>query len=168
MSYKWQSNGGQIVGTGSSVQFDTSGLTPGTYTVTGRVENAAGGAADCSAPITVQSPPPPPQASKINECPFAPASAVANNVCKRVLDDLAVRLQAEPKAKCVLVGFADPKERGASKLAAQRAENARKYLGQKSGVDAARVEVRSAAGTESEGKQNRRLDVVWVPDGATY
>jgi outer membrane protein OmpA-like peptidoglycan-associated protein len=168
LNYKWQSNGGQIVGTGSSVQLDTSGLSPGTYAVTGRVENGAGGAADCSAPVTVQAPPPPPQASKINECPFALGSAVVNNVCKRVLDDLAVRLQAEPKAKAVLVGFAEPKERRASKLAADRAENARKYLGQKKGVDTARVDVRSAVGPESEGKHNRRLDVVWVPDGATY
>lgn len=168
LTYKWQSNGGQIVGTGSTVQFDTSGLSPGAYAVTGRVENAAGGAADCSAPVTVQAPPAPPQASKINECTFAPASAVVSNVCKRVLDDLAVRLQTEPKAKAVLVGFAAPKEPDASKLAARRAENARKYLGEKKGVDTARVDVRSAPGTETEARQNRHVDVVWVPDGATY
>jgi outer membrane protein OmpA-like peptidoglycan-associated protein len=168
LNYKWQSNGGQIIGTGSSVQLDTSGLSPGTYTVTGRVENGAGGAADCSAPVNVQAPPPPPQASKINECLFARGSAVVNNVCKRVLDDLAVRLQAEPKAKAAFVGFAEPKEHAASKLAAERAENARKYLGQKKSVDTSRVELRSAVGPESEGKRNRRLDVVWIPDGATY
>jgi len=168
LNYTWRSNGGQVVGSGSSVQLDTSGLSPGTYTVTGRVENGAGGAADCSAPVTVQNPPPTPQASKINECPFGQGSAVVNNVCKRVLDDLAVRLQAEPKAKAVLVGFAEPKERAGTKLAAERAENARKYLAQKKGVDAARVDVRSSVGPESEGKHNRRIDVVWVPDGATY
>src|SRR5208282_826069 len=139
LNYTWRSNGGQVVGSGSSVQLDTSGLSPGTYAVTGRVENGAGGAADCSAPVTVQAPQAPPQATRINECPFAGGSAVVNNVCKRVLDDLAVRLQSEPKAKAVLVGFAEPKERAASKLAAQRAENARKYLAQKKGVEAARV-----------------------------
>jgi outer membrane protein OmpA-like peptidoglycan-associated protein len=168
LTYKWQSNGGQIVGTGSTVQFDTSGLSPGTYAVTGRVENSAGGAADCSTPITVQAPPPPPQATRINECSFMPNSAVVSNVCKRVLDDLAVRLQTEPRAKAVLVGFADPKERGASKLAAQRAENAKKFLGEKKGVEASRVDVRSAPGTESEPRQNRHVDIVWVPDGASY
>ncbi|MGA8220934.1 MAG: OmpA family protein [Candidatus Acidiferrales bacterium] len=168
LTYKWQSNGGQIVGTGSTVQFDTSGLSPGAYAVTGRVENAAGGAADCSAPVTVQAPPTPPQASRINECSFSHNSAVVNNVCKRVLDDLAVRLQTEPKARAVLVGFADPKEPAASKLASRRAENARKYLGEKKGVDVARVDVRSAPGTEAQPRQNRHVDVVWVPDGATY
>jgi outer membrane protein OmpA-like peptidoglycan-associated protein len=168
LTYKWQSNGGQIVGMGSTVQLDTSGLAPGNYAVTGRVENGAGGAADCSAGVTVQAPPTPPEAAKIGECPFAQNSAVVNNVCKRVLDDVAVRLQTDSKAKAALVGFADPKERGASKLAGQRAENAKKYLGEKQGIDPARVLTRSAAGTPGEGKQNRRLDAVWIPDGATY
>jgi outer membrane protein OmpA-like peptidoglycan-associated protein len=168
LTYKWQSNGGQIIGTGPTVQLDTSGLAPGTYAVTGRVENGAGGAADCSTGVTLQSPPPPPQAAKIGECPFALNSAVVNNVCKRVLDDVAVRLQTDPKAKAALVGFADPKERGATKLAAERAENAKRYLGAKKGIDPARIEIRSAAGTAGEGKVNRRLDVVWIPDDATY
>jgi outer membrane protein OmpA-like peptidoglycan-associated protein len=168
LGYKWQSNGGQILGTGSTVQLDTSGLAPGNYTVTGRVENGAGGAADCSAGVTVETPPTPPEAAKIGECPFLQNSAVVNNVCKRVLDDVAVRLQTDSKAKAALVGFADPKERGASKLAGQRAENAKKYLGEKKGIDPARVLTRSATGTAGEGEQNRRVDVVWIPDGATY
>ena len=113
LKYSWQTNGGQLVNasdSSSSVQLDTSGLAPGTYTVTGRVENGAGGAADCSTSVTVQQPPAPPQASKISECSFTPGSARVDNVCKRVLDDAAVRLQSDPKAKVVLVGFADPKE----------------------------------------------------------
>ena len=91
-----------------------------------------------------------------------------NNVCKRVLDDVTVRLQTDPRAKAALVGFADPKERGASKLAAERSENAKKYLGAKKSIDPARIEIRSAAGTAGEGKENRRLDVVWIPNDATY
>jgi len=168
LAYKWQSNGGQIMGTGATVQLDTSGLAPGNYTVTGRVENGAGGAADCSAGVTVQAPPTPLEAAKIGECSFARNSAAVNNVCKRVLDDVAVRLQTDSKAKAALVGFADPEERGASKLAGQRAENAKKYLGEKKGIDLARVLTRSAAGTAGGGDENRRADVVWIPDGATY
>lgn len=168
LNYKWQANGGQIVGSGSTVQLDTSGLAPGSYSVTGRVENGSGGAADCSVGISVQAPPPPPQAAKVGECPFAPNSAVVNNVCKRVLDDVAVRLQTDPKAKAVLVGFADPKEHGASKLAERRADNAKKYLGEKKAIDSARIKTRSSTGSAGEGKENRRLDAVWVPDGAAY
>ena len=171
LRYSWQANGGQIVNaseSSSSVQFDTSGLVPGTYTITGRVENGAGGAADCSTSVTVEQPPAPPQASKISDCSFTPGSARADNVCKRVLDDAAVRLQSDPKAKVVLVGFADPKEPGAAKLAMRRADEARKYLAGKQGIDGSRVDVRSSTGAAGTGKENRRVDVVLVPDGATY
>jgi outer membrane protein OmpA-like peptidoglycan-associated protein len=171
LRYSWQANGGQIVNaseSSSSVQFDTSGLVPGTYIVTGRVENGAGGAADCSTSVTVEQPPAPPQASKISDCSFTPGSARADNVCKRVLDDAAVRLQSDPKAKVVLVGFADPKEPGAAKLASRRADEARKYLAGKQGIDGSRVDVRSSTGAAGTGKENRRVDVVLVPDGATY
>jgi len=171
LKYSWQANGGQIVGASESspsVQFDTSGLAPGTYTVTGRVENGAGGAADCSTSVTVEQPPAPPQATKISDCSFTPGGARVDNVCKRVLDDAAVRLQNDPKAKLVLVGFADPKEPGASKLAERRADAARKYLGAKQGIDASRIDVRSSSGAEGRGTENRRVDVVWVPDGASY
>jgi outer membrane protein OmpA-like peptidoglycan-associated protein len=171
LRYSWQANGGQIVGateSSSNVQFDTSGLAPGTYTITGRVENGAGGAADCSTSVTVQQPPAPPQASKISDCSFRPGSARVDNVCKRVLDDAVVRLQSDPKAKVVLVGFADPKEPGSAKLASRRADETKKYLAGKQGIDASRVDERSSTGTEGAGKENRRVDVVLMPDGATY
>jgi outer membrane protein OmpA-like peptidoglycan-associated protein len=167
LSYVWRTNGGQIVGSGSSVQLDTSGAQPGSYTVTGRVEDGRGGAADCSVAITVQAPPPPPQASKLNECFFRTNSARVDNVCKRVLDDVALRLQNDPRARVVIVGFADPAERRADQLAARRADAARKYLAEK-GIAEARVDVRTAGGQAGAGRQNRRIDVIWVPEGATY
>lgn len=167
LSYSWRSNGGQIIGSGASVQLDTTGLNPGRYTVTGRVEDGRGGAADCSTSLDVQAPPPPPQASKLNECFFRVSSARVDNVCKRILDDVALRLKNEPRASVVLVGYADPKERKPEKLAGQRAENAAKYLASK-GVDRSRANTRAAGGQKGADKQNRRLDVVWVPEGATY
>jgi outer membrane protein OmpA-like peptidoglycan-associated protein len=85
-----------------------------------------------------------------------------------VLDDAAVRLQSDPKARIVLVGFADPKEPGSAKLASRRADEAKKYLAGKQGIDGSRVDVRSSTGTAGAGKENRRVDVVFVPDGATY
>jgi outer membrane protein OmpA-like peptidoglycan-associated protein len=168
LTFTWQTNGGQIVGAGASVQLDTSGLAPGTYTVTGRAENAVHAACDCTAGVMVQAPPPAPEASKIGECSFVLNSSQADNVCKRVLDDVAVRLETDAKAKVVLVGSADPKERHADKLAEQRGDSAKKYLGEKKSVDTTRVDVREKAGQSGAGKENRRLEVVWVPDGATY
>jgi outer membrane protein OmpA-like peptidoglycan-associated protein len=165
ITYTWQANAGQIIGSGASVQFDTSGLAPATYTVTGRAENAVHSACDCSTTVTVQAPAPAPEASKISECSFAPNSVRTDNVCKRTLDDVAVRLQTDAKTKIVVVGYAEPKERGAQKLATERAESAKKYLNEKKSVDTSRVEVRT--NTEA-GKEGRRVEIILVPDGATY
>src|ERR1700684_3123154 len=165
ITYSWQANAGQIIGTGASVQLDTSGLAPGTYTVTGRAENGVHSACDCSTTVAVQAPPPAPEASKISECSFALNSARADNVCKRVLDDVAVRLQSDPKAKIVVVGYAEAKERGAQKLAAQRADSAKKYLTDNKNVDASRVDARTDT---SGGKEGRSVEMILVPEGATF
>ena len=165
ITYSWQANAGQIIGTGASVQLDTSGLAPGTYTVTGRAENGVHSACDCSTTVTVQAPPPAPEASKISECSFVLNSARADNVCKRTLDDVAVRLQSDPKAKIVVVGYAEPKEHGPQKLAAQRADSAKKYLTDKKTVDGSRVDVRTDASADKEG---RRVEIILVPEGATF
>jgi outer membrane protein OmpA-like peptidoglycan-associated protein len=167
LTYSWQANGGQVVGTGATVQFDSSGLAPGSYTVTGRAENTAHAACDCASNVTVTAPTPPPAASKVDSCAFKPGSSRADNVCQRALDDVAVRLQSDPKAKVVVVGYADPKEAHGDKLASARADSCKKYLDGKKGIDASRIEVRSAAG-QAGATDNRRSDIVIVPDGATF
>ena len=164
LTYSWRASAGQIVGSGESVQFDTTGLAPGHYTITGRVEDGRGGAADCSTDVDVQAPPPPPQASKINECEFK--TARVDNVCKRILDDVSLRLKNEPRATVVIVGYADPKEPKPDVLAKLRGENAAKFLTEK-GIDRGRINVRSATGQKGA-SNNRRIDVIWVPEGATY
>lgn len=168
LTFTWRTNAGQIVGTGNSVQLDTAGAQPGTATVTGRVDDGRGLAADCTVSINVQEPPPPPQASKISECFFNLNSARVDNVCKRVLDDVALRLQNDPTARVAIVGVADPGERRASTLATQRAQNSKDYLVQEKGIAETRIDVRSAGGQAGAGQQNRRVDIIWVPEGATY
>lgn len=167
LTFAWRTSGGTVIGSGSSVQLDTSGLAPGRYTVTGRVEDGRGGAADCSTAVAVEDPPAPPQASKSSECLFRDSSARVDNVCKRVLDDVALRLQNAPRAKVVIVGYADPKEPRTERLAGERADAARKYLESK-GIATARFDVRTASGQAGADRQNRRIDVIWVPEGATY
>jgi len=167
LTYSWRANAGQVVGSGSSVQWDSAGLQPGSYNVTGRVEDGRGGAADCTVNIGIEEPPPPPQASKLNECFFRANTARNDNVCKRILDDVALRLQNEPRAKVVLVGYADARERRPERLAMDRATQAKQYLVGK-GIADARVDVRSGTGQAGAGEQNRRIDVIWVPEGATY
>jgi outer membrane protein OmpA-like peptidoglycan-associated protein len=167
LTYAWRSNGGQIVGSGSTVTFDTTGLRPGRYTVTGQASDGTSAAADCAVEVAVEGTAAPAQASKTNECMFRLASAGVDNVCKRILDDVALRLKNDPQSRLVLIGYADPAESGAARLAAQRADNAMQYL-QSSGIAAARIDARSAGGQVGAGRTNRRVDIVWVPAGATY
>jgi len=168
LTYTWRTNGGQIVGSGAAVDVDTTGVAPGNYTVTVRVDDGRGGAADCSSTIEVKAVPPPPQASKISDCAFGKAlSTRIDNVCKRILDDVALRLQNEPRGSAVIIGYSDPKEtKTPDKVASARATNAVKYLGEK-GIDPSRVSTRTGAGQAGE-NNNRRIDVIWVPEGATY
>jgi outer membrane protein OmpA-like peptidoglycan-associated protein len=56
LTYTWQASGGQVVGSGAQVQWDTTGLAPGHYTVSGRVDNGKGGTADCAVDFDVQIP----------------------------------------------------------------------------------------------------------------
>jgi len=168
LTYTWQANSGQVVGTGASVQFDSTGLAAGDYTVTGRVTNGNGAAADCSATVSVQAPPPAPQASKIGSCNFKAGSSKVDNVCKRVLDDAAVRLQNDPKATVVLIGYADPSEKKPDTLSKARGDNASQYLSKTKGVADSRTQSRTAAGTAGAGQENYRVDVMFVPDGATF
>jgi len=168
LNYSWRTNGGQILGSGPAVDLDTTGAAPGTYTVTGRVDDGGPRAADCSVNVEAKAVPPPPQASKLNECSFSPkGSPRVDNVCKRVLDDVALRLQNEPHATAVIVGYADPSEPHASKLAGDRAANTVKYLGEK-GIDSSRLATRTGTGQTGAGKENQRIDIIWVPEGATY
>jgi outer membrane protein OmpA-like peptidoglycan-associated protein len=117
--------------------------------------------------VEVKPVPPPPQASKINECAFGkPLSTRIDNVCKRILDDVALRLQNEPRATAVIIGYSDPKERRPDKISGDRGTNAVKYLGEK-GIDASRITTRTGTG-QAGATNNRRIDIIWVPEGATY
>jgi outer membrane protein OmpA-like peptidoglycan-associated protein len=174
LTYTWRTTGGTIIGSGASVEFDSTGLAPGTYTVTGRVENGKGQAGDCTAQVTVQAPPPPkPQASKIDQCLFRTYSTRVDNVCKRILDNVALRLQNETGAHVVVIGYASAgktkrSEQLAERRAAARAENTKKYLVSK-GVSADRIETRTGTPAAGESvKDSNRIEIIWVPEGATY
>jgi len=170
LTYSYSTTGGQIVGSGAKVEFDSTGLQPGSYTVKCSVNDGRGGTADASTNVDVQQPPPPPQATKVGDCGYGKVGASRfDNACKRVGDDVALRLKNEPAAKLVIVGYADPKEPRAAKLAATRADLAKKYIVEK-GIDASRISTRTGQASPEKGqeKDNRRVDFVIVPEGATY
>ena len=170
LTYGYSTTGGQVSGTGPTAQFDSTGLSAGSYTVTCTTDNGEGGRASATTNVDVQQPAPPPQATKVGDCGYTKVGAGRfDNACKRVGDDVALRLKNEPNAKVVIVGFADPKEPHADKLAQTRADGAKKYLGEK-GIDASRISTRVGTASTEKGseKENRRVDFIFVPEGATY
>jgi len=170
LTYSYSATGGQVSGTGPTAQFDSTGLSAGSYTVTCTADDGRGGRTSATTNVDVQQPAPPPQASKVGDCGYTKLGAGRfDNACKRVGDDVALRLKSEPNAKLVIVGYADPKEPNNKKLAQTRADGAKKYLGEK-GIDASRISTRVGTPSTEKGmeKSNRRVDFVFVPEGATY
>jgi outer membrane protein OmpA-like peptidoglycan-associated protein len=170
LTYSYSATGGQVSGDGPKATFDSTGLAAGSYTVKCSVSDGRGGTADASTNVDVQQPPPPPQAAKAGDCGYNKAGASRfDNACKRVGDDVALRLKNDPNAKLVIVGYADGKEPKAAKLAQTRADLAKKYIVEK-GVDASRISTRVGEASKEKGqeKANRRVDFVVVPEGATY
>src|SRR5271157_2890673 len=78
VTYKWGSTGGKVSGTGTSASIDTTGLEPGSYTVTGTATDARerkNNVASCSAGFTVKARPNyPPTAS----CSASPTAIAIN------------------------------------------------------------------------------------------
>jgi OmpA family len=171
LNYSYSASGGQVSGNGPTAQFDSTGLSAGSYTVTCTADDGEeGGRASGTTNVDVQQPAPPPQAAKVGDCGYNKVGAARfDNACKRVGDDVALRLKNEPNAKVVIVGYADKKEPRAEKLAQQRADGAKKYMIEK-GIDASRIETRVGTASTEKGseKENRRVDFVFVPEGATY
>jgi outer membrane protein OmpA-like peptidoglycan-associated protein len=110
-------------------------------------------------------------------CPEYPAGVTdADNRCKAVLDDVALRLRQDPRATAEIVGHSDSS--GSDDINAQtsreRAEKALAYLVQTHGIDAARVTVSGAGSADPiadndtpEGRlTNRRVAItVTIPGG---
>jgi outer membrane protein OmpA-like peptidoglycan-associated protein len=172
ITYSYTTTAGKVNGSGAQVQVDTAGAQAGPVTVTCTATDDRGLTANSNATANIEEPPPPPpQASKINEItyPDTKKPARVDNAAKAILDDVALRLQREPDAKAVVVGYEDPSTEAKlartariKDLAAQRAVNTKQYLVEDKGIDPSRIEVRKSSqpGSKSE---------VWiVPAGANF
>jgi outer membrane protein OmpA-like peptidoglycan-associated protein len=170
LTYTWTATGGRVTGTGETVTLDTAGAPAGPITVNGVVTDDRGLTANCTATVSVEVPPPPPQASKLNEITFPNEKKPwrVDNTAKAILDDVALRLQREPDAKAVIVGYMDPSEEKLVKklklkdLPALRAVDTKYYLTAEKGIDPSRIETRT--GTAA----GNRAEIYIVPAGATF
>src|SRR5881398_562979 len=161
LTYSYTTTGGQIVGSGSNVQFDATGLKPGTYTLKCTVNDGRGGTADASGNVEVKQPPEPPQVKQLETKlalhsiyfptampsvakPMGGLLASQGATLNALSSDFKDYLKYRPDARLILEGHADV--RGAKdynvKLSERRVERVKTYLLEK-GVPADHVETRA-------------------------
>jgi outer membrane protein OmpA-like peptidoglycan-associated protein len=73
LTYSWSATGGKVEGTGAEVHWNSQGVAPGKYTITGTVDDGRGGTASSSTDVTVTARPNrPPTVS----CAASPTSVI--------------------------------------------------------------------------------------------
>lgn len=174
MTYEWTTSAGRVSGTGSTAMLDMSGAAPATAaTVTVRVTDNHGNTATCESSVNVVEPVRQAESISCMAGGFPRGAARLTNVDKACLDDVAQRLKADPRAKVIVIGHADPHESSANRVGKQRADAVEDYLEQ-TGIDHSRITTRSAGSTHvldsgaemTAQSRNRRVEVWFVPEGA--
>ena len=165
LSYSYTASSGAISGTTSSASLNTSGVAPGTITVTCNVVDDLGKTATATTSVSVNVPPiaAAPQPSALCAISFErdrKRPVRVDNEAKACLDDIALQLQRESAGKLVIVGNYGNGE--TPKVARERAINERRYLTEEKGIDAGRIEPR--VGSTS----GRTVTNTFVPAGAIY
>ena len=101
LTYEWSATAGRIVGTGATVTFERTGMTPpASATITVRVTDGRGGTAESDLHAS---------AWRRRRRPVGPVTCISggfprnlarlNNVDKACLDDVATRLKADPRSR---------------------------------------------------------------------
>lgn len=126
LTYSYQASGGRVTGTGANVQFDSTGVAPGSYTITCHVSDGNGGETDATTQVTVQPAAPPKeqvqleQRLSLHSIYFATAKPTAINPDGGLVDsqqstlvtlaaDFQNYLRYKPDAHLILQGHADPR-----------------------------------------------------------
>lgn len=167
LTYSYSASAGSVSGTGNTATLSTAGAPAGSITVTCNVQDDKGQTASSTTTVSVEAPPPPPAPKTQALCSISfsrdkKRPARVDNEAKACLDDVALNLQRQSDASLVVVGDADPAEKGADKLAQSRAVNTKDYLVKEKGVDASRISVRT--GSTNDKKAENYL----VPSGANF
>ncbi len=175
LTYQWSASAGKVTGSGAEASFDSVGVAgPTTVTVTVTVSDGRGGTASANCPIRVEEPRKP-ETITCTSGGFPRNLSRLNNVDKACLDDVATRLRQDPRARVVIVGHADSKERYPEVIGRTRAEAVKAYLVKERGAEESRISARSAGatrpldtGTSAAARaKNRRVELIFVPEGAT-
>jgi outer membrane protein OmpA-like peptidoglycan-associated protein len=176
LTYAWTASAGRLTGSGADTVLDTTGVPCGTdITVTVSVSDGRSGSASAKDVVKVRCPEKKPEATTLCTSSGFPRNlSRLNNVDKACLDDVASRLKSDPRARVVVIGHADKGERYPDVIARKRAEAIKTYLVKERGVEDARISVQSKGATKpldtgttaAARAKNRRVEVVFVPEGA--
>ena len=158
LTYSYTTTGGRITGSGSNVQFDSTGAQPGNYSVKCTVDDGRGGTGDASGNVEVKEPPQVkqleaklalhsiyfPTAQPTEAKPTGGLLASQAATLDALASDYQQYLKYRPAAHLILEGHAD--SRGAKdynlKLSERRVERAKSYLIEK-GVPTDHLEVKA-------------------------
>jgi outer membrane protein OmpA-like peptidoglycan-associated protein/opacity protein-like surface antigen len=176
LSYEWSTSAGRITGAGATANFDFTGATaPAAATVTVKVSDGHGNTATSDCAVALKAAVQKAEAVSCLAGGFPRNLSRLTNVDKACLDDVAQRLQADPRATVTIVGHADGRETSAETISQQRGDAVKAYLVQERSIDGSRITVRSLAATRpidtatdtAAQARNRRVEVWFVPEGAT-
>src|SRR6185312_710706 len=168
---------GSINGNTSTATLTTSGVAPGTITVTCNVVDDKGQTASQTTTVTVSAPIAAPAAKPtttslctVNFDRDARRPTRVDNEAKACLDDIALNAQRDPNAKLAIVGTETAAEREhrhgkhvetSEKMASERAVNTKAYLVTEKGVDASRITVYTGT------SDSKTAATTLIPSGAT-
>lgn len=167
LTYSYTSTAGSIGGSGATVTLSTTGTAAGTIDVTCNVvdDKALSASSTTSVMVVVPAPAPMPTTSGLCTISFERDTrrpSRVDNEAKACLDQIALTLLQRTDAKLAIVGEAGSQEKGGSKLAAERAANAKAYLVREKGVDSSRI---AAYASSQDGKA---VTTTLIPAGATF
>jgi len=159
VTIRFSSNGGKLTPGNNRATLDSTDAAPGPINVRATATDDRDMSSFAVATVNVEpAPNAMPTAQRLNQLEFKPNSAYVDNRAKAILDDVALRLQQDPKSAVLLSGAADEKE--TPRLANQRAQNAMTYLTKSKGIDSGRFQIKTGA------QPGRTVDVWSVPPGA--
>jgi len=126
LTYSYTTSGGKVTGSGANVQFDSTGVAPGTYTITCHVSDGHGGETDATTQVAVQAAAPPkeqvqleqrlslhsiyfPTAKPTVANPDGGLLASQQTTLVTLAGDFKKYLAFKPEAHLILQGHADPR-----------------------------------------------------------
>jgi outer membrane protein OmpA-like peptidoglycan-associated protein len=163
LTITWTTSGGAVQGSGETATFDAANLHAGIFTVTITADDGHGGKASTNITVNVT--------ERIPLSGFAQGRFRVDNAMKAALDEIAVRMNNEPRLRANIIGYTDDtrREKNVKALGLKRAQAIADYLKGK-GIDPSRITVNDGAAsnpvaenkTEAGRKQNRRVEIELV------